>query len=163
MTNTKVCPKCAKRKSLDDFKPRPDGAAGSYCYPCEIVYYREYNAKRYATPEARAEELRRTRERYHRLFKPARIARKKRLIALAGGRCVRCGYARSAAALDFHHREPTEKTRTVSHLLAVNQPWAWDLAVAEAAKCDLVCSNCHREETFPGWDMDPEGPTTPTP
>lgn len=158
-TNTKVCPRCLARKSLDQFKPRPDGSV-AYCYPCEIGYYRAYNAERYASPEARERELVRTREKYHRVVKPNRIAKKKRLIGIMGGRCSRCGYNRSAAALDFHHREPTEKQRTISHLLAVNQPWAWDAAVTEAKKCDLLCSNCHREETFPGWEIDPDGSAT---
>lgn len=153
LSHRKICPKCLKRKSLDKFKPRPDGTV-SYCHGCEVTYFREYNAKRYASPEARQAELVRTREKYHRVVKPNRIARKKELIALAGGKCARCGYNRSAAALDFHHTEPTSKTRTVSHLLAVNQPWAWEAAVAEAAKCELLCSNCHREETYPGYELD---------
>jgi hypothetical protein len=78
-----------------------------------------------------------------------------------GGKCVRCGYSKSFAALDFHHRseEPTSrgkpnkrKIRTVSHLLAINLPWAWEAAIEEAKKCDLICANCHRELTFPGHE-----------
>lgn len=48
-TNKKVCPKCLKNKSLEKFKPRPDGSQGSYCYPCSLQYYREYNKERYKT------------------------------------------------------------------------------------------------------------------
>jgi 5-methylcytosine-specific restriction endonuclease McrA len=152
MTNKKLCPKCLKKKSVDKFKPRPDGSI-SYCYLCEIGYYRTYNAKRYATPEARNQELIRTKERYHRLFKPARRARKKKLIMLMGGKCALCGYNRSAAALDFDHINPKTKKRTISHLLAVSQPWAWKAALKEAKKCQLICSNCHREKTYPGQEF----------
>ena len=84
---------------------------------------------------------------------------RKKLIAMYGGCCCKCGYNHSAAALDFDHLNPVEKTRTISHLLVVNQPWAWDAAVEEAKKCQLLCSNCHREKTFPGWEItspDPE-------
>lgn len=70
-----------------------------------------------------------------------------------GGRCQECGYNKSSVALDFHHRDPTEKRRTVSHLLGVNQPWAWEAAVEEATRCDLLCSNCHREHTYPGSEF----------
>jgi hypothetical protein len=141
-----------KRKSLDEFKPRPNGTV-SYCYKCEIGYYREYNAKRYASPEARAAELKRTKERYHAVRKPLRHMRKLELIALMGGKCQRCGYAKSVAALDFHHRKPVDKKRTISHLLPINQPWAWEALLKEVKKCDLICSNCHRELTYPGWEI----------
>jgi 5-methylcytosine-specific restriction endonuclease McrA len=64
------------------------------------------------------------------------------LVAEAGGRCQLCGYDRSVAALEFHHVDPATK--------------AFGLAVGgltrglaacreEAAKCVLLCSNCHAE------------------
>ena len=152
ITNRKICPKCAKAKSRDQFKERPDGSI-SYCYECEIGYYKEYNVKRYASKEAREQELIRGREKYRRVVKPNRIAKKKRLIEIMGGKCCRCGYSRSVAALDFHHVEPTNKRRTISHLLAVNQSWGWDEALKEANKCQLLCSNCHREITYPECDL----------
>lgn len=153
MTHRKVCPKCVKNKSLDEFKPRPDGRPSGYCYECSITYYREYNEKRYTSPEAREEEVLRTRKRYLEVFKPARKERKLRLVRLMGGCCVICGYNRSAAALDFDHIDPSTKLRTVSHLLAANQPWAWEAALEEAKKCRLICSNCHREITYPGHEL----------
>lgn len=82
-----------------------------------------------------------------------------------GGKCVLCGYSKSAAALDFDHLEngvasqtkrgrPNPiKLRTVSHLLAMTVPEAFELAVAEAKKCRLICANCHREQTYPGHDL----------
>lgn len=152
LTNKRRCPKCLKKKSLDAFKKRPGGTY-SYCYACALGYYREYNAKRYATPEARQAELQRTKDKYHASVKPRRIERKRKLIALMGGKCQECGYSRSAAALDFHHRNPVDKQRTVSHLLAMQEPEAWDMAVEEAKKCDLICSNCHREHTYPGHEL----------
>jgi hypothetical protein len=151
--NKKVCPRCLKKKSLDKFKTRPNGNPESYCYPCQIDYYREYNTARYASPESRRAELDRTKRRYHELFKPQRMERKKRLIIEMGGQCVRCGYNKSAAALDFDHVDPKTKQPTISHLLAVHQPWAWEMARVEARKCRLICSNCHREITYPGHEL----------
>jgi transposase len=64
------------------------------------------------------------------------------LVEEAGGRCVLCGYARTARALAFHHLDPSEKTLPVS--------WngvtvALDTLRAEARKCILLCANCHAE------------------
>lgn len=155
MENKRVCPKCCKKKSLDQFKVRANGKPAGYCHPCSIDYIKEYNAKRYASPEARAAELARGKEKYAKQGKQARLLRKCRLIHLMGGKCQGCGYDKSAAALDFDHLDPTTKSRTISHLLAVNQPWAWEAAIAEAKKCQLLCSNCHREKTYPGCALIP--------
>lgn len=157
MTNTKVCPKCLKRKSLEEYKTRLDGRAAGYCYKCEIYYLKEYNKRRYSSPEARAAELARTKEKYWRIVQPQRMERKKTLIKKLGGKCNRCGYNKNAAALDFHHVNPVNKQRTISHLLAVNQDWAYEAALEEVKKCELLCSNCHREEKFPHWDMKKKG------
>jgi transposase len=67
---------------------------------------------------------------------------KRILVAEAGGACALCGYDRSMAGLHFHHREPGGKSfglasRGVTVSLAA--------ARAEAAKCVLLCSNCHAE------------------
>ncbi len=66
---------------------------------------------------------------------------KQRLVAEAGGRCALCGYDRCVAALHFRHRDPAQKR------FAVGQGIARSLEVLreEAAKCDLLCSNCHAE------------------
>src|SRR5438132_2692835 len=145
----RVCTKCLKRKPFSAF-PEQMGRVQSQCFDCRNAYYRAYNTKRYSSPEARAAELKRNREKYHRVIKHERAARKRRLILIMGGKCCECGYAKSAAALDFHHLDRTGKSRTVSHLLAVSQPWGFEAAIKEAKKCRLVCANCHREATFPG-------------
>jgi len=76
-----------------------------------------------------------------------RVARRRRrlkeiLLAEAGGACRLCGYDRCAAALQFHHLDPTEKafgfaagglTRSIAVLRE------------EAKKCVLLCANCHAE------------------
>lgn len=67
---------------------------------------------------------------------------KEMLVVEAGGKCALCGYARHSAALQFHHLDPTTKsfglgvrgiTRSIERLRA------------EAAKCVLLCANCHAE------------------
>ncbi len=67
---------------------------------------------------------------------------KSRLIAEAGGCCQICGYKRYNGALHFHHRDPGLKEFALSR-------GGWGRAIeklrAEAAKCVLLCSNCHAE------------------
>jgi transposase len=67
---------------------------------------------------------------------------KRILVEEAGGACVLCGYAKSLEGLHFHHLEPTEKAFALSRQ-GVSRSLA--AARAEAAKCVLLCSNCHAE------------------
>jgi hypothetical protein len=59
-----------------------------------------------------------------------------------GGKCRICGYCKCLKALDFHHMGHEDKTNNVSALVNQGQ---MTKAKAEAAKCILICSNCHRE------------------
>jgi hypothetical protein len=71
-----------------------------------------------------------------------RRRRKAILVAEAGGRCVSCGYDRCAAALQFHHLDPKTKSFTLSMRGLTG---SMDRCRAEAAKCVLLCANCHAE------------------
>lgn len=75
------------------------------------------------------------------------VARRRRkvkaiLVAEAGGQCCVCGYSRSFAALEFHHLDRTQKRMTVS---ARGVAYALKTLREEAAKCVLLCANCHVE------------------
>jgi transposase len=67
---------------------------------------------------------------------------KRRLLASVGGSCVICGYDKCSAALQFHHLEPADKRFAISRQ-GVTRSFA-ELR-AEAAKCVLLCANCHAE------------------
>ena len=67
---------------------------------------------------------------------------KRILISEAGGSCALCGYDRSPAALHFHHLDPAAKAFELSHQ-GVTRSIA--RAREEAAKCVLLCANCHAE------------------
>ncbi len=74
------------------------------------------------------------------------VVRRKRkvkaiLIAEAGGCCRICGYDRCVRALHFHHVDPTTKMRRMDMGLTKSL----DNFRKEAAKCVLLCSNCHME------------------
>ena len=67
---------------------------------------------------------------------------KAELIALAGGACKLCGYDRLPSALHFHHVDPDTKLFALAE-----RGFTYALAKAhdEAAKCVLLCANCHAE------------------
>jgi transposase-like protein len=67
---------------------------------------------------------------------------KRRLVEEAGGACRLCGYDRCIAALEFHHVDPATKRFSLS-LKGVARAFA--TVREEAAKCVLLCSNCHAE------------------
>jgi transposase len=67
---------------------------------------------------------------------------KQRLVEAAGGRCVLCGYDRSAAALQFHHTDPAAKAFGIAGRGVAR---SLEAALAEARKCVLLCATCHAE------------------
>lgn len=71
------------------------------------------------------------------------VQRKEEIVALKGGKCSKCGYSKCIRALEFHHREPSEKEFSLTARELAG--FAWETILKEAAKCDLLCANCHRE------------------
>jgi transposase-like protein len=63
------------------------------------------------------------------------------VIAEAGGCCAICGYARNPGALQFHHVDPATKEFTLCN----GDTRSLERMRAEAAKCVLLCANCHAE------------------
>lgn len=84
-----------------------------------------------------------TNERQKRVAKERKI----KLIKMKGGCCENCGYNKNLAALQFHHRNPHEKTFGLDVRKLSNT--RWDSILIEAEKCDLLCGNCHMEEHYP--------------
>jgi hypothetical protein len=65
-----------------------------------------------------------------------------RLIAEAGGACLISGYDRCVGALHFHHLDPETKEFGISRRGFTR---SIQKMREEAAKCVLLCSNCHAE------------------
>jgi excisionase family DNA binding protein len=75
------------------------------------------------------------------------VARRRRklkeiLVHEAGGRCAICGYDRWVGALQFHHRDGEQKEFGVA---ARGLTRSLETVRSEAAKCILLCANCHSE------------------
>ncbi len=72
--------------------------------------------------------------------------RRKQLKELAieykGGKCNRCDYSRSVAALAFHHLDSAKKDFSLGDK---GYTRAWNTIRTELDKCVLLCANCHAE------------------
>ncbi len=104
----------------------------SFCLVCS-PFYKRNNRDLRLKPVGK--------EKYTRWQRKARLERKQALIDMLGGKCKVCGYHRCIDALEFHHRDPDVKETNVSNWIMKR----WLFVVDEALKCDLLCSNCHRE------------------
>lgn len=63
-------------------------------------------------------------------------------VAYKGGRCERCGYDRCTDALEFHHKNRSQKDFGISEK---GYTRSWARVRNELDKCVLICANCHRE------------------
>jgi hypothetical protein len=67
-------------------------------------------------------------------------AKKLRALQILGNVCTRCGIA-DFRVLDLHHKGHN-KLYSLNRL----RSGRWSLIEKELTVCELVCSNCHREE-----------------
>lgn len=68
-----------------------------------------------------------------------------RQIKLESG-CVDCGYDAHVEALEFDHLPGNEKVSDIARLVGLSRTSKSRL-LAEIAKCEVVCANCHRVRT----------------
>lgn len=108
------CVICFDFKEFSEFSPcnRKGNHLNSYCKSCA------------------AKKRKTTRQRF-----------KEKCVEYKGGKCVKCGYDKCVAALEFHHRDSQQKDFQVSRQ---NRPFN-EIITAELDKCDCLCSNCHKE------------------
>lgn len=138
----KHCPKCGISKPLTDFHLnhlKRDGRQG-YCKPCraEIDHAVYVRNKRLGLRAARRREFDRSRQEWIRSLK-------------LGQRCVDCGGSFLPEAMQWDHLPGAEKRGDVSALRGLSK----SQILAEIAKCELVCTNCHVLRTFTraGWTI----------
>jgi hypothetical protein len=62
--------------------------------------------------------------------------------------CVTCGFRGQAIQFDFDHRPGTKKVANIAALITKG---TIEDFVAEIAKCEVICANCHRIRTAERW------------
>lgn len=133
MPNAKICPRCKELKPLDLFskKSNSDDERQAYCTVCN----KEQKARWYKRNRESQLVAIRERKRGLRAF----VSELKKLP------CTDCGNSFHPVAMDFDHTS-NDKVRTVSDLVKLGV--SKENLLKEIAKCDLVCSNCHRVRTW---------------
>lgn len=81
-------------------------------------------------------------------YKAKKRALKHYLVEYKGGKCEKCGYQKCEAALQFHHKDPSEKDFTISTVNLNSELLTMDVLYKEVDKCILLCANCHAEEHY---------------
>lgn len=137
MENQIMCNKCNTNKPDVEFsyKNSAKGIRCSMCKLCHKEYAKTHYEKNKSEYDARA-----------RRNTPIYAARNKQLAAeyLQDKKCITCGES-DLVVLDFDHRDETQKSHSVSKMIC--QGYAWNTILQEIAKCDVLCSNCHRRRT----------------
>lgn len=119
--NKKYCARCKEIKLLSFFGNHISTSDGyrRWCKDCEAYsavdrqsYYQQYRAdKREKLDEYKSKKG-----------------------------CIICNEV-DPRCLQFHHRDPSTKTYTISRLYSGT--WGWDRIFEEIEKCDVMCANCH--------------------
>jgi hypothetical protein len=112
----KTCPQCNQIKDLiNDFYTAKNGNTHCWCKSCINKKTVEWQQKT-----------------------------KIQAINYKGGKCIKCGYDKCPAALDFHHLDPSKKDFSISS----KKNRSFDKIKFELDKCVLICRNCHAELHF---------------
>jgi hypothetical protein len=69
--------------------------------------------------------------------------RKDEIQALKDAPCVDCGKRYPPYVMEWDHLPNVQKVAPISHMTFYN----FNRILEEISKCELVCSNCHRERT----------------
>lgn len=126
----KTCSRCNLEKPISEMgvDKRSSTGIGVWCVSCHKSYTREYWDKN------RSKMIEKSR--LHRQIRHAWLA------TLKSKPCVDCGQVFPPEAMDFDH-VVGGKVKGVGRM-TTHHPNA---ILAEMAKCDLVCGNCHRVRT----------------
>lgn len=128
---TKVCSLCRQSKPAAEFnfRHREAGVRHTYCRECGKRLTRshyERNKRQYLDRNAR------TYQRHRALIR-----------SLKSRPCADCGIQYPFYVMDFDHREGVTKEFALNSVTRLSR----EAILREIAKCDVVCSNCHRERT----------------
>jgi hypothetical protein len=149
--STKRCYKCEETKATTDFgkdSSRADGL-NPLCKPCNKTKHTKFRAenreavrasyaKWYAKPENKAK--------VH--YKTAKHNQERADLLIdrfKSAPCFDCKQSFPTCCMDFDHRPGVDKVFELNY--RAMKSFSLDSIIEEIAKCDLVCSNCHRIRT----------------
>jgi len=129
------CSTCRQDKEPEEFNWKSK-AAGKRAKQCKLCHKR-YRDQHYLDNRSKRVQQAATRRRQA-------IAENQQFIFsyLSDKCCIDCGEP-DPVVLEFDHRDPNEKRIGISSMLTFSQ----EAILAEIAKCDIRCANCHRRST----------------
>jgi hypothetical protein len=135
----KRCIKCRERKPESDYSKNPSKKDGlnSICRKCFSMYYKSWYSKNSTTHKINTQNRTKTYRQDFRTF----------LDSVKDVPCKDCGVKYPPYVMDFDHRDPSEKLMGVGDTYRYASSVISDEVKEEIKKCDIVCSNCHRERT----------------
>lgn len=120
-----------KMCTICNLQPVREGKRTSYCVGCN----REYGKKNYQE----------NKERYFKQAKLRDIELDKIINEYKSKPCTDCAKSYPPYVMDLDHIDPSNKFLKISSMR--RKRMSFDLIKEEMDKCEVVCSNCHRERT----------------
>lgn len=115
-------------------------------YGRDKTFLTGHNGRKYDDPTQYKREWNHQNRVQRKVYQKKRVHRQKqKLVESAGGKCQICGLpfdGECTSIFDFHHTNPEEKLFSINNC-SLNR-YSIARIEAEAAKCDLLCANCHR-------------------
>lgn len=129
----KKCSRCYEEKPLTEFNKRGGGRLQNFCRSCQKDWYKKYYSESPKEKERLYKRNIQTRNAIEQLIKETKSVP-----------CMDCGVSYPPYVMDFDHRDPDQKEFVISRMTNSGNITA---VKKEIAKCDVVCSNCHRIRT----------------
>ena len=156
---SKICTTCKEEKPLSKFSKNKKYNDGYQyrCKTCSSTYDRKYRAD---NPESIKRQQHKweinnkdkiqakNRKLYEKGLKEGTSIKGRILLKYQDTPCIDCGGVFPWCAMDFDHRPEETKSFQIGNVGCVlATPTRLAELEKEIAKCDLVCSNCHRVRT----------------
>lgn len=134
---TKVCSKCHRRRKAKFFNKKKNSKDGLafYCRDCQKAYHSTWSRTKKAVTRRRE----RQRENSRKL--------RSLLEDLKSVPCADCGQRYPFYVMDFDHVSG-KKRFSIAHARQHLSSLSSSTLMREIKKCEVVCSNCHRERTW---------------
>lgn len=129
----KQCKKCKKTKSVEDFCLRKRSSDGRqpWCRICSTKIFKSYYKD---NPEAYRVRAKKVLDETFELVKSLKDNQP----------CTDCGVRYPYYVMDYDHLDSSIKEDNIGNLIKSGKKKVLD----EIKKCELVCSNCHRQRTY---------------
>lgn len=128
LNKTKLCTRCKQTKPVSKFQKRGKGYQ-PHCKLCHRANCADHYKRNKAVYKNRAAA-----------FKLSMVVWFNEIKSKL--KCSRCPETHQST-FDFHHKDPSTKLETVSNLVARGK--SREIILAEIAKCEVLCANCHRK------------------